>query len=410
MKTLVKVDQVSKKYKLGNTRTSILRLISASLKNLTDSGNQNFHNNRELWALRDISFELSQGQSLGLVGKNGAGKSTLLKLLAKITQPTSGNIEMQGRLSALIELGSGFHPDLSGRENIYLNGTILGLSRSEISRRFDEIVDFSELERFIDTPVKRYSSGMTVRLGFAVASCIDPDVLLVDEVLAVGDASFRQKCMRRIQTLIQNGTSIIFVSHNLYMVQAVCPTSLYIKDGEVKYAGKTTEAIDLYEHDLHEEQANKFELDKQDKHEEITELQLIKVEVVDPACEKVTNEFRSDQAVEARLHYKAYQLSEDINAVVRLVRTDGLTCCMVRTSTDDIRFHLQPGEGVISVIFDPLQLSGGSFYVDARITNASDSIVLANAWSDWFYVTGSELSHESESGVFNPNRKWQHTP
>lgn len=410
MKKLVKVDGVSKKYRLGATRTSILGALSSSLHAVRRSGNGHLGKNRELWALRNVNFELSEGQSVGLLGKNGAGKSTLLKLLAKITRPTSGTIEMHGRLSALIELGSGFHPDLSGRENVYLNGTILGLTRSEINRRFDEIVNFSEIERFIDTPIKRYSSGMVVRLGFAVASCIDPDILLVDEVLAVGDASFRQKCLQRIQTLVQSGTSIIFVSHNLYMVKAVCPTSLYIKAGEVKYSGRTSEAIELYEHDMHEEKARKFMLAGQDVAVDFTELQINRVEIVDPINSETANEFCSDRAVEVRIHYKAYRSEDDVNAVVRLVRTDGLTCCMVRTGIDNIRIPVRSGEGTISVIFEPLQLSGGSYYVDARITNASDSIVLASAWSDWFYVSGSGLSHEAESGVFVPNRRWKHIP
>lgn len=407
MKTVVKVDRVSKKYRLGTTRTSILEALSSYLHTIRGSRTGDRVKNQELWALREVNFELLQGESVGLLGKNGAGKSTLLKLLAKITRPTSGTIELQGRLSALIELGTGFHPDLSGRENVYLNGTILGLSRNEISRRFDEIVDFSEIERFIDTPIKRYSSGMIVRLGFAVASCIDPDILLVDEVLAVGDASFRQKCLKRIQTLIQKGTSIIFVSHNLYMVQAVCPTSLYIKAGEVKYSGKTSQAIDLYERDLHQEQAQKLKLTRQGAVDS-TDLHIKRVEIVDPLNLNARNEFCSDQTVEVRIHYEAYRSADDVNAVVRLVRTDGLTCCMVRTSTDNIRFPLKSGEGIITVLFQPLQLSGGSFYVDARITNANDSIVLASSWSDWFYVSSSALSHEAESGIFVPNRKWSH--
>ena len=164
-----------------------------------------------------MSFELSEGESLALVGANGAGKTTILKLLANITKPTLGSIDIDGQLSALIELGAGFHPDLTGRENIFLNGSILGLNRKQIASQLDEIIAFSELEKFIDTPVKRYSSGMVVRLGFAVASCINPEILLVDEVLAVGDASFQQKCLERIRSLIRCGTSIIFVSHNFYL-------------------------------------------------------------------------------------------------------------------------------------------------------------------------------------------------
>ena len=242
--TPIRFENVSKRYRLGLTRTSVPAYVSQSIKNLRNITRRNNQDDQYLWALKDISFELSRGESLALIGPNGAGKSTILKLLAGITHPTSGQIEVNGQLSALIELGAGFHPDLTGRENIYLNGTILGLSRKEVNQRFEEIVDFSELERFIDTPVKRYSSGMSVRLGFAVAACINPEILLVDEVLAVGDASFQQKCLKRIHSLLHNGTSIIFVSHNLYLVQSACETGIYLHKGEVKYTGSISEVID----------------------------------------------------------------------------------------------------------------------------------------------------------------------
>jgi lipopolysaccharide transport system ATP-binding protein len=188
MNSAVCFENISKRYNLGLTRTSLPTVFSHWLKTKVTRKALPTQN-KVLWALRDVNFELNQGQSLALVGSNGAGKTTILKLLANITKPSSGRLTINGKLSALIELGAGFHPDLTGRENIFLNGTILGLSRKEIERRFDDIVDFSELERFIDTPVKRYSSGMVVRLGFSVASCIEPELLLVDEVLAVGDSS-----------------------------------------------------------------------------------------------------------------------------------------------------------------------------------------------------------------------------
>jgi lipopolysaccharide transport system ATP-binding protein len=211
----VRFENVSKRYRLGLARTSLPSLAQAALKQALAGRAGKQAQAREFWALQDVSFELHAGESLALIGRNGAGKTTILKLLANITQPTSGRVETFGQLSALIELGAGFHPDLTGRENVYLNGTILGLSRREIDLHYDEIVEFAELAQFIDTPVKRYSSGMTVRLGFAVASCLTPDILLVDEVLAVGDASFQQKCMARIRELLKNGTSIIFISATL---------------------------------------------------------------------------------------------------------------------------------------------------------------------------------------------------
>lgn len=253
MAVTVRFQNVSKRYTLGLTRKSVPSAVSGWIGNALRPGKAAQATEREFWALRDVSFDLQKGQSLALVGANGAGKTTILKLLAQITKPTSGSLYTYGSLSALIELGAGFHPDLSGRENIFLNGTILGLTRRDIQSRLEEIIAFSELEKFIDTPVKRYSSGMTVRLGFAVASCIEPEILLVDEVLAVGDASFQQKCMKRIHDLLRKGTSIIFVSHNLYLIQAVCDTALYLDHGQIKLQGSTAEVIDAYERDLHEQ-------------------------------------------------------------------------------------------------------------------------------------------------------------
>ncbi|MGC8669458.1 MAG: ABC transporter ATP-binding protein, partial [Chthonomonadales bacterium] len=177
---------------------------------------------QSIWALKDVSFEVQPGEVVGIIGRNGAGKSTLLKILSQITEPTEGRVEMRGRVASLLEVGTGFHPELTGRENIYLNGAILGMTRREIDRKFDEIVDFSGVERFIDTPVKRYSSGMYLRLAFAVAAHLDPEILIVDEVLAVGDAAFQKKCLGRMGEVARSGRTVLFVSHNMAAVKALC--------------------------------------------------------------------------------------------------------------------------------------------------------------------------------------------
>jgi lipopolysaccharide transport system ATP-binding protein len=356
--------------------------------------------------LRDVSFELAQGQSLGLIGKNGAGKSTLLKLLANVTLPTSGRIDVSGRMSALLELGTGFHGDLTGRENIYLNGVILGLKRNEVNHRFDEIVAFSEIERFIDTPVKRYSSGMLVRLGFAVAACIEPEILLVDEVLAVGDASFRQKCLHRIQSLIDNGTSIIFVSHNLSMVQTVCPTSLYLVNGQIKRRGETKDIVDVYERDLLEERAQKFEESSPRQSDIVTEVQITHIEML-AMDGSVPEEFSNNQSAEIRIHYVADHFAGAANAVVRITRTDGLTCCMLRTEFDHVELSLYEGGGVISVTVDPLQLVTGTYVIEAFILDGTASLLLASKMSKWVFVSGSARGNEY-FGVFEPRRSWAH--
>jgi lipopolysaccharide transport system ATP-binding protein len=408
MKQLVSFNNVSKQYKLGLTRTSFPVLFSQWLTNFVRPNSRKTKEENILWALENVSFELNKGDSLALIGPNGAGKTTILKLLANITKPTSGLVDVRGKLSALIELGTGFHPDLSGRENIFLNGIILGLRRNEIKQKYDEIVAFSELERFMDTPVKRYSSGMLVRLGFAVASCVEPDILLVDEVLAVGDASFRQKCMQRIQDLLGNGTSIIFVSHNLWMVQAVCKNALFLDKGHVVYRGNTPEVMEVYDQMLNEKRAKKFEPANIMENGEGNEIEITKVEVIGPGSEHT--DFYPDQPVEIKLHYLAYQDIGSVNVVIRILRSDGLTCFMLRSQADNVEILPQRGVGLISILIEPLQLRGGSFYVQAIIRDANDMKSITTTSSDWFYVKGTGLSFSSMNGVFEPNRKWAHYP
>jgi lipopolysaccharide transport system ATP-binding protein len=200
----------------------------------------------EFWALRDVSFSVKQGEAVGIIGRNGAGKSTLLKLLSRITEPTTGRIRYRGRVASLLEVGTGFHPELTGRENIFLNAAILGMRRSDIARRFDEIVAFSEVERFLDTPVKRYSSGMYVRLAFGVAAHLEPDILLVDEVLAVGDAAFQKKCLGKMGTVVQEGRTVLFVSHNMAAITALCSRALLIEGGRLEESGAPPSVIEEY--------------------------------------------------------------------------------------------------------------------------------------------------------------------
>jgi lipopolysaccharide transport system ATP-binding protein len=235
-------DRVSKKYKISaepdeqQSRSSLVNRLR-SLRGRS----------REFWALKDISFSVERGEALGIIGMNGAGKSTILKLLYNITTPSTGEIRICGKLSALIEVSSGFHPELTGRENVYLNGSLLGMTRREIRNKLDSIVDFSGVGAFIDSPVKRYSSGMYLRLGFAIAAHLDPDILLLDEVLAVGDAAFQAKCIQRIAQLRNEGTTIVFVSHNLGAVESLCDRTLLIKEGQIFKSGATRDVISAYE-------------------------------------------------------------------------------------------------------------------------------------------------------------------
>src|ERR1700733_9348629 len=259
MAKVIKVQNLSKAYQLGEIGTGTLSrdlerywarlrgkedpfLKIAEVNDRTQKGTSDI-----VWGLKDINFEIEQGDAVGIIGRNGAGKSTLLKILSRVTSPTSGSVKLKGRIASLLEVGTGFHPELSGRENIYLNGAILGMRKAETKRKFDEIVDFSGVERYIDTPVKRYSSGMYVRLAFAVAAHLESEILIVDEVLAVGDAEFQKKCLGKLGDVSKGeGKTVLFVSHNMAAIQKLCTTGIFLRNGEIHSSGTTTEVINDY--------------------------------------------------------------------------------------------------------------------------------------------------------------------
>jgi lipopolysaccharide transport system ATP-binding protein len=247
---IIEVENLSKRYKLGQFNAQTMReeveQLFARLRNRGATSSKLAGESSEFWALKDISFSVQRGEVLGIIGRNGAGKSTLLKILSRITEPTSGTAYIRGRVASLLEVGTGFHPELTGRENIYLNGAILGMTRAEIRRKFDEIVDFSGVEKFIDTPVKRYSSGMYVRLAFAVAAHLEPEILLIDEVLAVGDTEFQRKCLGKVKMIANGGRTVLFVSHNLRSMQQLCSNAILLTNGEVAMAGHVEKCLEFY--------------------------------------------------------------------------------------------------------------------------------------------------------------------
>ncbi|MCC7145352.1 MAG: ABC transporter ATP-binding protein [Phycisphaeraceae bacterium] len=245
----IRVHELSKRYRLGSARSMTDRLSQSGQglwRRLRGLPPQAKPQNQDFWALRDVSFDVGRGEVVGIIGNNGAGKSTLLKVLSRITGPTKGWAEIQGRVGSLLEVGTGFHPELTGRENIYLNGATLGMRNAEISRHFDQIVEFSEIERFLDTPVKRYSSGMYVRLAFAVAAHLQPEILIVDEVLAVGDTAFQKKCLGKMGDVAQGGRTVLLVSHNMAAIQHLCKRTVVLRKGQVLHQGPTHEAIRTY--------------------------------------------------------------------------------------------------------------------------------------------------------------------
>ena len=256
-KKVIQVQNLSKRYRLGlkekqeNTLAgqiaNVIKTPWQNLKRLRELNRFEVEDDSVFWALKDVSFDVMEGEVLGIIGKNGAGKSTLLKILSQITEPTSGKIEIHGRVASLLEVGTGFHPELSGRENIYMNGTILGMTRREIDSKLDEIIDFSGIEKFIDTPVKFYSSGMKVRLGFSVAAHLDPEILIIDEVLAVGDYEFQKKCLGKMENVSKNeGRTVLFVSHNMGAVSHLCKKSILLNKGKLNFIGSTNLCVDKY--------------------------------------------------------------------------------------------------------------------------------------------------------------------
>ncbi len=257
--TVIKVENLGKKYlirhqlpagqaTLKDYLVDSARTIGRRIRHLGGkSSNEAESSREEFWALKDVSFEVKQGDRVGIIGRNGAGKSTLLKILSQITEPTTGEIQLQGRVASLLEVGTGFHPDLTGRENIFLNGSILGMTKAEITNKFDEIVDFAAIEKFLDTPVKRYSSGMYVRLAFAVAAHLEPEILIIDEVLAVGDIQFQKKCLGKMQSISQDeGRTVLFVSHSMDTIQRLCSQCLFLEEGQIANYGKISDVIPHY--------------------------------------------------------------------------------------------------------------------------------------------------------------------
>jgi lipopolysaccharide transport system ATP-binding protein len=248
----ISVEGLGKRYRIGSgpkepygsLRESMVRAAQAPLRRL--SRGKRRPDAKDMWALRDVSFEVKHGEAVGIIGRNGAGKSTLLKVLSRITEPTAGRAVVHGRVGSLLEVGTGFHPELTGRENVFLNGAVMGMSRAEIKRHFDEIVDFSGVEQFLDTPVKRYSSGMYMRLAFAVAAHLEPEVLVVDEVLAVGDADFQKKCLGKMSEVSRSGRTVLFVSHQMAAVESLCRRGIVLQKGQVQFVGSQTEAVAEY--------------------------------------------------------------------------------------------------------------------------------------------------------------------
>jgi lipopolysaccharide transport system ATP-binding protein len=364
MSTIISVENISKLYHIGarqkhggSLRESLGKLLKGQLSFKT-----NGHTNEEdLWALKDVSFEVGQGEVVGLIGRNGAGKSTLLKILSRITEPTSGRIRLYGRVGSLLEVGTGFHPELTGRENILLNGAILGMSRAEIERKFDQIVAFSEIEKFIETPVKFYSSGMYVRLAFSVAVHMEPEILLVDEVLSVGDMAFQRKCLDKINSMKEQTKAIILVSHSMISVKAICSRVLFMDGGTVAANGDPKEIIPYYEKVmLKTVEANKVR-DEAEHGEGSIQIQSVKL--FGPTGNEQTD-FEIGEKLRVVVEYDAIQRLEHVVAYAAIRRPDGFICVGTSTQLENIALPPLEGPGSIEIEVPELLVMPGHYVMD----------------------------------------------
>lgn len=398
----ITVDHVSKKFCRSLRRSLWYGLRDLGSELIGRNGVHERLRTEEFWAVEDVSFQLNRGETLGVIGHNGAGKTTILRMLNGLIKPDVGEIEVRGRMQALIALGAGFNPVLTGRENVLVNASVLGLSKAEIDRKFDQIVDFSGIEEFIDMPVRSYSSGMTVRLGFSVAAHLEPDILLVDEVLAVGDLAFRTKCQVRIQELMSEGVAIILVSHNLHTVSHTCNRAIAVDRGRIIYDGETEAAIDIYRESL-------LERDK-DLESSLRagtgELEITRVQVIGSSGHE-QDEFETGDPVTFRIHYEANQPVDDpvVNIVIHVLNSHQVTG--IRTDSDQHDLGRIAGAGSIDLHVPHLNLLPNIYTLDA-VSFHDDGYT--------FYDRANKIAHFRVKGGSEINgtaylpHSWVHNP
>jgi homopolymeric O-antigen transport system ATP-binding protein len=363
MKTnsIIKVDNLGKQYRLGvdtapysTIREVVMDALKAPLRSLRRNGSD-----PTIWALRDVSFEIQTGEIVGIIGRNGAGKSTLLKILSRITHPTIGRVQLFGRVASLLEVGTGFHPELTGRENIFLNGSILGMSKTEIESKFDEIIAFAEIEKFIDTPVKRYSSGMYVRLAFAVAAHLEPEILVIDEVLAVGDMSFQKKCLGKMKEVATQGRTVLFVSHNMGAVARLCQSGMLLSEGRLIFKGDITETINRY---AQTSTSSDAEISFPPNTEKI--LQMSSAKLLDQTG-KPSTELDRNESFTVTIDYEVRAKTEGAHLGIMLDRIDGTPICYTSDidSAPEGSIDRKPGSYRATVTFPGGLLNAGVYQI-----------------------------------------------
>ena len=383
--TAIKVENIGKCYVIDHQKQQSryrYETLSGALANCGKRAYQylrhplsSFNNtveHEDFWALKEINFEINQGDRVGIIGRNGAGKSTLLKILSRITAPTTGKITIKGRVSSLLEVGTGFHPELTGRENIFLNGAILGMKRQEIKAKFDEIVEFAEVEKFLDTPVKHYSSGMYVRLAFAVAAHLEPEILIVDEVLAVGDAEFQKKCLGKMQEVGGDGRTVLFVSHNMGAISELCSRAILLKGGELLLEGTTQEAVKTYlttENMQSEIDLANFPHSGPQKYAKLTRLRLL-----DSQGNQVTA-YQMNTAFVAEIELECFENKVNVEVGLKISSRYGSAIHYLTSAWEGVRIDLKPGKHVFEVKLPSLLLFPGTYVIGLWVLSEPD-------WSD----------------------------
>jgi ABC-2 type transport system ATP-binding protein len=391
MSTAISIDHVSKKFRLYHEKNQYL-------KTTLLRGRRARHD--EFWAVKDVSFEIPTGSTFGIIGSNGSGKSTLLKCLAGILTPDLGKLAVNGRLSALLELGAGFHPDLSGRENVFLNGAILGMTNKEIQSRFDDIVEFAGLGTFIDTPVKNYSSGMVVRLGFSIAANVEPEILLIDEVLAVGDASFQQRCYEKIEQFRHDGRTIVLVSHGLSQIEQICDTAAWLEKGNLKALGPSLEVVREYSGETHHALPRE-EGDIGDRWGS-GEALITKVELLKSG--EATSLFATGAPMTMRVHYDAPIPIENAVFGVRISHLHGMNVWGSNTKRKGVTIPRLFGTGHVDLVVDSLPILEGTY----DLTVALSDIAEINPFDHWEKRIRFDVhQHDTfDEGVVNVQSHW----
>jgi lipopolysaccharide transport system ATP-binding protein len=408
----IRAKNLGKQYRIGQCkqyktlRDTIAAAAKAPFCRIKDSLSSNNRNQDQsyFWALKDVSFEIEQGEVVGIIGRNGSGKSTLLKILSRITTPTEGTAEIHGRVGSLLEVGTGFHPELTGRENIYLSGSILGMRKREIDDKFDEIVKFSEIEKFLDTPVKRYSSGMYVRLAFAVAAHLDPEILMVDEVLAVGDAAFQKKCLGKMGNIAKEGRTVLFVSHNMAAVKHLCNRCIMIEKGKISAYGETDEVVGQYYKDIDNQGVNIGERRTRNGN---GDAKCIKISLLDNSMNEIES-VSPGQPCYIELVYEVFKELKNVNVSIAIDTADGMRLLTLYSEFTNQTFNITKKTCKFRCYVSGLNLRPDIYSIATFLGNRYGAMdVVFNAYSlkinDSDFYNSGQLPDRSQGAMLLPH-------